>query len=155
MLTYRFATLNDDLTYLTEIGLSALKELTLHKDNPPDKEEFKKTIKAFISAPSCALLLVEEEAEIIGLIAFTIIPDMLFPSKGTVALEVLLWIRQDKRAMGVFREILRIYEKAAKAVGCHKICLSCLETPEEARVAKLYQHVGFKRMETTFVKELE
>lgn len=156
MLTYRYATAadNEDLDLLTKVGLEALQDLTLHKDTPPNPAEFATTIRHFLSTQGCYLLLVEKGKDVIGFLAFATIPDILFPKNGQAAMEMLLWVRKEHRSQGVFRNIVTLYEKAAKELNCSKICLSCLETPEENRIAKLYQHVGFKRMETTFVKEI-
>lgn len=153
MLTYRFATLNENFDHLAEVGLQAISELTPHKDTHVDAQTFKETIKGFVGSPQGALLLVLDDIRVVGVLAFVITRNLLVPDK-VVANEVLLWIDRDYRKIGVFNKMLRIYESGAKAAGCNQITLACYDPPEEDKIAKLYKHCGFKRFETTYAKDL-
>lgn len=155
MLTYRFATKDENPAHLAAAAQEAIKDLPLYTKNIPSLDDLTKTVEFFLVSPDARLVLVEEDKkDIVGFIAFALIPDILFPKQGLIAMEMLLWVRKTHRSPGVYRRIVNMFENAAKDAGAAKTALACSEQEGAPKVGKLYERSGYRRMETTYIKEL-
>lgn len=68
-----------------------------------------------------------------------------------IALENVWWVAPSKRNNGLGRELLEAFEAWAKEKNCQLISVSCMN--EE--VGQMYEKLGYKLQECTYLKEVK
>ncbi len=95
-------------------------------------------------------LLVEHES-ITGFLAALKYPDI--NSGELVATEMAWFVKESQRGRGLL--LLREFEGWAKEEGCKLITMGYLKDLMPDKVERLYERMGYKAIETHYIKEIE
>ena len=96
------------------------------------------------------LLLTDGKSTILGFVVFPVFMN----SKTLVAQELFWWVDEDNRGSGIGVEILMETEKLAKKHGAKSMLMLSLNDLNGEKVNKLYESMGYKRQEQTFMRVL-
>ena len=119
-----------------------------------DKSCFEKYLKLLISKKVESLVIVEGDSKLKGAIAGSFYPWML-DFKQKCLIEIFFWVEPEYRKTAGFiaGNLYRRFEKEAKKRKCSLIFMVTLDGFDK-QLSKFYKGIGFKYLETHFVKEL-
>lgn len=142
---------------LYPIYVEAIQDLSLYRDNPGSEQDIKNNISAFLPEETSierALFIAKVDDEIVGFIIGLVSPNILNHSIKTAS-ELFLWVRKEHRKSRIAVRLVRAFELWASWVGCHSTSLSFYRHENELDLDKLYTKLGYRSVETTYIKELE
>lgn len=70
----------------------------------------------------------------------------------TQVTELAFWINPDSRGQGIY--LLEWLETAARKIGAKYINMISMQACEPKKAERIYRHMGYRKIETTFMKEL-
>lgn len=95
-------------------------------------------------------LLTDGESTMLGFVVFPV-----FMNKSTIiAQELFWWVDENKRGSKVGVEILKRAEVLAKSYGATSLMMLSIEELKGGSVNKLYERLGYKRREQTYMRIL-
>jgi GNAT superfamily N-acetyltransferase len=146
-LRLRLATAADEAA-LVRMGQRFLTESSYKehlKNNPAQMIHFTRRMLACADA---RILVAEEDGEAVGMLVFYLFPH--FFSGEPMAGEIVWWVEPERRAGSTGLRLLREAERLAREAGSTKMQMIA---PNE-RIGALYEKLGYRRVETTYQKEL-
>jgi GNAT superfamily N-acetyltransferase len=133
-----------DIPRLLKMGARFIAE-TPYKNhifaNPEQMEKLAKQLMA-----SGGVLVYERDGELIGMLGYVVFPH--YVSGELIAGEVFWWVEPEARGIG--RELMKVAEEQARAAGAKRFQFVA---PTE-RVAKLYERLGYERVEVMYQRAL-
>lgn len=96
------------------------------------------------------LLLTDGKSAMLGFLVFPIFMN----SSCLIAQELFWWVDKDSRGTGVGVEILKKAEELAKEYGASSMIMLSIKELDGDRVNKLYEKLGYKQREQSFVRRL-
>jgi len=93
----------------------------------------------YLTVPGNGVLLAEQDGEILGLISYSIRPN-LYHAADSCLIEELI-VRREARGTGVGRALVDDLTRRAIALGCGEISVSTL--PDNAAAIQFYRRRGF------------
>lgn len=142
---------------LYPIYVEAIQDLSLYRDNPGSEQDIKNNILAFLpqtTSTERALFVAKVDDEIVGFIIGLVSPNILNHSIKTAS-ELFLWVRKEHRKSRIAVRLVKAFEQWASWAGCHSTSLSFYRHKDELDLDKLYTKLGYRSVETTYIKELE
>jgi len=135
-----------DIPRLVEMGQRFRRESeysALLADNP---EQIAALCHQLVSHPSGGAFVAEKDGRVIGMIGYIVYNHLMSGEK--VAGEVAWWVEPEARGDGL--RLMRAAEDEARKAGAVQMQMIA---PNE-RVGALYQRLGYRVMETTYVRTL-
>jgi len=96
-------------------------------------------VHAYLSAPGSAILLAEQEGQAMGLLSYTMRPNLFHAASSCVIDEFI--VTEPARGRGVGSALLQAVLAAARAAGCVEVSVSAMT--DNARAIALYKRHGF------------
>jgi len=112
-----------------------------------DPERLEQTYKKVMPTSFCLIV----EGKLVGVFGGHIVED--FCSKRPVYEEVIWYVKKDKRKYGI--KLLRYVEEWCKANRIERITMCCMHNSQTEKLWSLYTKLGFRPMETRFIKEID
>lgn len=109
-------------------------------------------VRRMVNSSKHLLLVVQFDGKIVGTIGFAI-TNFFFNNKQLHAQEMFFWIQPEYRGL-VGSSMLATAEAHAKTRGCKTMSMVSLEASEPEKVGGFYMSKGYKKLETSFIKEL-
>ena len=103
-----------------------------------------------LEAEAGTVIAATENDKIIGGIGLLTYP--AFEDDVLNTQEAFWYVKEDNRGAGV--KLYKAAEKYAKEVGSKRLAMIYLETSMPQKVETFYKRIGFKKAETTYIKEL-
>lgn len=138
----------DDILSLLFLAKEFHNETPKHYDWEPKKVESR--IKWLIEDPNGCVLVLESDGEIKGAILF-MVSESLFSSKLT-ATELAWFVSKDFRGKASSLKLVKEYERMCKEAGVTTLLMS--DIPGIQDLGKLYNRLGYSKIETAYLKEL-
>jgi hypothetical protein len=98
------------------------------------------------------IILCEKDGKDVGMLGCMVTPAML-NNNYKVATELFWWVEPEARKGKDGLLMLKLAEQVAKVDGCSILAMGTLDNSPEG-LGKVYEHLGYKRQEETWVKEL-
>lgn len=99
------------------------------------------------------LLVAEKDHELIGFAAGATAP-LMGNLDYTVGTELAWWVQPAHRGGKLGIQLLKALEVAAKAAGCDFWGMLYMESSMPGNIKKIYQKMGYRLQETTYLKRL-
>lgn len=115
-----------------------------------DVDHATKTYEDMIKEGSMTVMVMEEDGNIIGSMAFLIAPD-LHDGKLT-AVETYWFMHPDHRGFGL--RLFNEFERLAMQKGCQKLAMIHMTDSYPGILEKVYKRYGYKLVEKHYVKEI-
>lgn len=115
-----------------------------------DSVSLENTFYQLIDEPNC-ILLVDEGVK--GAIGGIIYPHF-FNTRSFVCQEVFWWVSEDERKSGLGGKLIKAFEEKARKKGASRIGMICILNDETSGLDDYYRKLGYRELESTFVKEL-
>lgn len=145
----RMATVSDLDSLLILAGLfHAESHVGLEFDDRHTEASFKR----FIETPEFCLMIVEEQEQIVGMLAGVAFPNYF--SAKMQAQEMFWFIDEDYRCAGFGKALLGEFEKWAVSKGATELAMVALTSLNLNEVTKLYESLGYREIERSFVRVL-
>ncbi len=96
-------------------------------------------VVAYLSAPGSLALLAEEEGQAVGLLSYSIRPNLYHAAPSCLIEELV--VREGARGRGVGSALLQAVLERARAAGCVEISISAMR--DNVRAIELYKRLGF------------
>lgn len=112
-----------------------------------DPEQLQKTFDIVFKTSFVAVV----DGKIVGILGGRVIEDIC--SKKPVYEETLWYMNKEHRKYGM--KLLKYVETWCLKQGINRISMSCMHNLKTEILFKLYKRLGFKPMETRFIKELD
>lgn len=110
------------------------------------------TYVAFEVCLSHGLLSVAEiDGKAIGMVAGVKAP-MIMNNDYTVGAELAWWVEPEYRKTSAGLKLLKFAENLARKAGVHMWSMMLLESSEPEKIAKIYDKMGYKPAERTYLK---
>lgn len=93
----------------------------------------------YLVTPGSAVLLAEEEGRIIGLLSYSVRPNLYHAAPSCLIEELV--VRSVARGRGVGTVLLKAVLERARAAGCIEVSISAM--PDNTRAIALYKRLGF------------
>ena len=133
-----------ELLRMSELFFNASGYVEITTFNKADSE------KLLINLIELGTLLIDDKG---GMIGFVIFP--MFMNNSTVmAQELFWWVDEDIRGSKTGIQLLKAAEKIAKESGASVMNMLSLEDLNGEKVSKLYQRLGYKRKEQSYMRVL-
>lgn len=94
----------------------------------------------------------EKEKEFVAAVLFQ--KEYAFFTDKSVLTEVFWWAREDVRSTTLSYRCICAAEEYAKNNGIDTLQMSCMMHPRPDRLAKFYQRIGYKPVQTDFLKNV-
>lgn len=108
-----------------------------------------------IVRPGGLLLVAKDDAgEYVGACGAVAAPVYFDPGK-TLAQELFWWVKPGRRGSGIGKAMLAELEAWAKSVGAVRVVMVALDAVNHDQVADHYKASGYRRLETSFAKEVQ
>ena len=88
-----------------------------------------------------------------GMIGFLVFP-MFMNSSYTLSQELFWWVDEDKRKSKLGVQLLKAAEKQSKEQGADSMIMLSINDLNGDKVNKLYESLGYKRQEQTYMRAL-
>ena len=112
-----------------------------------DPDKLQKTFDIIFKTSFVAIL----DSEVVGILGGQVIEDIC--SKHPVYEEVVWYMRKEHRKYGM--QLLAFVEEWCRIKGIHRIIMSCMHNSKTEKLFALYERLGFRPMETRFIREVE
>lgn len=149
---------DDTVDEVYRIYTKAIQDLSLYKENPGLEQDIKDNIKLFLPEQTledrCMFLARDPDNSIVGFIAGISTTDFIHPS-SKIATEIFLWVDKDHRRSTLAVRLIKAFESWADWAGCTKTSLAFYKHKDEIDLDKLYTRLGYKPLETSYIKNLE
>ena len=139
----------EDIPRLVELGSRSLQDgpyAEMLKDTP--EQSAKLALSVIQSTGGKILVYQTDGGKVAGLLGFLIFPHYF--TQEPTATEIVWYVLPEERNGGAGLKLLWEAEKQAKAMGATRMGF----TAPNADAEKLYERFGYKKVETTFMKEL-
>ena len=115
---------------------------------------YQKTLELVdLSMSQDMLLVLEIDGVVQGFIS-GIINDLMASNGAKIGTEIAYWINQDHRKSGEGIKLIEAMEKNAKAAGVKYWVMVSMESSYPEVSNKIYDKLGYKKAETTYMKVL-
>ena len=88
-----------------------------------------------------------------AMLGFVVFP-MFMNAFTSISQELFWWVDESSRGSGVGVEILKAAEELSKEYGADVMAMLSLEDLNGQKVSKLYESLGYKRKEQTYMRSL-
>lgn len=105
-----------------------------------------------LTANGFTVLAISESGETVGMLGCLVQPHLL-NNNVRQAVELMWWVEPEHRKSPVGNALRECAEAVAKVDGCHRICMSMLDTSPDV-IQRIYERAGYRLQEKAFVKEL-
>ena len=113
-------------------------------------EVFERTWRSLIEANIGVIFLLESSRNIVGGLGAIKCPD---PNNGEMIASELFWfVEKEYRGSGL--KLLKAFEAWAQEQGIKKILMVHLSELMPGKLKKLYERMGYKELETHYIKEV-
>ena len=143
----REATLSD-VHRIVEMGRRFMAESTYNQHLSENPKQMRVFAKQIISNPRGVILVSEQDGKLTGMLALLLFPHYF--SGESIAGEVFWWVDPEARAGSTGLKLMRKAEKIAAMWGATKMQM----VAPTRRIGKLYEHLGYKEVESTFQRDL-
>ena len=135
-----------DIPQIVEMGSRSLKDgpySGIIKDNPDQT-----TLLAAEVIKKSTVLVAEQAAELIGIMAFILFPHYF---TGVLTAGELIWyVKPERRTGGTGLKLMWAAERLAKEMGAKQMQV----TSPTKEVSALYSRYGYREIETTYMRNL-
>lgn len=139
----------EDVDTLVELGEAFCLEYGLVYK----RESISKSFIDVINHPMGFTMVVETEGVIRGLVAMIGSPS-IFNDEITQASELMYYVTPEYRGNRAGIQLLKSYENYCTRLGYKEIGLICPEALKTDKLDTLYTKLGYKKYETTYIKEV-
>jgi len=137
-----------DLTKLKELGYEFYEEGAFPSDFIP--EVFEKTWTDLMNAEIGVIFLLKSDKDIIGSLGAVKFPD---PNSGEIMASEFFWfVNKEHRGKGL--KLLKVFEEWVSEQGIKKIIMVHLSNLMPDKVKNLYSRMGYREIETHYIKEI-
>jgi len=112
-----------------------------------DPEQLQKTFDVIFKTSFVAIV----DEKVVGCLGGRVIEDLC--SKNKVYEELIWYVNKDHRKYGL--KLLHYVEAWCWNEGIKRITMSCMHNSKTEAIYQLYEKLGFRPMETRFIKELD
>ena len=138
----------DDIPRLVEMGRRFIEESPYKEFIASNSEQMESLVGQILANPQGRILLSEKDGIPNGMLALIAFPHYF--SGEIIAGELVWWVDPEARAGGTGLKLMRKAEQLATEMGAVKMQMVA---PDE-RIGKLYQHFGYKKVESTYQRDL-
>lgn len=139
--------------------IDAIVELggRFHKENVSSPFTFdpayaRALVSNLIESPLGIVLVVESDGHVLGFLIGGMQNHLLFPQ--VYAFEIALYVDRASRGAIHWRRLVREYERIAKRSGCVVCTLSSIDDLGGEDLSKMFERMGYRRMESGFGRTL-
>jgi len=137
----------EDMPQLLRMGESFFNESGYSDLTTFNKDDTEKVVNHLIDN---GWLLTDGKSAILGFLVFP----LFMNTSSKVAQELFWWVDEDARKTGVGLRILKKAEKLAKEHGAETMMVLSLNELNGEKVNQLYERLGYKRREQTYMRAL-
>lgn len=141
------AATHHDIQQLAELGEAFVREGHYASHMPINREALRAYMTNAVVMEQTAILIDATDDTIAGMIGLQVINH---PMSGERVAGELFWYVRPEHRTGIGRELMKAAEAWARERGAIKLQM----TAPDDRVAAVYARRGFRRIETTYQKEL-
>lgn len=107
----------------------------------------------FLLTSLMGLLVVAEEEKIVGIAGVILFP-LYYNHDYLCGQELCWWVDKEYKNMGIGKELVLYLEKKAREKGCKALSVGTTESFHPEAVGRMYEHNGYKKHETIYIKRL-
>lgn len=111
--------------------------------------DIKKYFEHYLSLPNCFVIGEKGKGFIFG-----IVQSYVFNNDSKFAYDIGFFVEPELRGKGLAFKLLKEFEVKAKELGADRIIMVGLETQRPEVMKKFYSKMGYKSLETNYIKEL-
>lgn len=119
-----------------------------------DYNQLVNTVENFIDDPDKVIIILKDEDEIVGFIAALVVKNHFLLSPNSTVQELGWWVDKRYRKTRASYILLDAFAYWAKHMGANYITLGHYENETGKRLRKIYNRLGFKEVEHSYIKEL-
>jgi len=138
----------DDMSDILRMGQQFCAAL----DESFDRDSVIAHIEALVESPMATAFVAEQSGSVFGMVSGVCLPNY-FDNSRLIATELWWWVDTDHRSKGVGVNLLHALESWAKSIGAERLSMMAMEGLGRNAVECMYLKSGYRRFETTYLKE--
>lgn len=136
----------DDMKDILRMGRQFCKAL----DEKFDRESVVAHVEWLIDDDRTVAMVAEDDG-VVGMVSGVCIPNY-FDNSRLMATEMWWWVDEGARTAGIGTALIDELESWAKGMGAERLSMMVMEQLD-TRIVKIYNERGYRRHETTYLKE--
>lgn len=134
------------LDYMADVASRLCKEngygVEAHRD-------IKAYFEYYLSLPNCFLICEKGRGGILG-----IVQQYAFNNDSKFAYDIGFWVEPELRGTSLALRLLKQFEAKAKELGADRVIMVGLETQRPEAMKSFYHKLGYRTLETNYIKEI-